>query len=220
MELIAAFFASFFVLPFVYTVLIIFVLFFGLVAAVSSDDDGGLEGLNFLSFILGPVGITAFLYFGTRIHFTAETFKLLVPSVLVYALAGGVWSVIKWFGFVRRWESRKLEDIRRSTRFDAKRAPDLEAPSPSTFKGQITFWIAYWPFSLFGSFFKTFITGFVHRVRDLFSGFYESISKRSSGKVQAAYEQALREAEAEALRKQSIVDATLPGDVADRVSIR
>lgn len=98
-------------------------------------------------------------------------------GVLVYAVSGIVWSMFRWFRYVkstadtyREEHGGKLTEQNRSTLVYKLKA--------SNNKSRITAWIAYWPWSLVWN-----ITGdFFKMAYESLQGVYQSIADRAIGK--------------------------------------
>jgi hypothetical protein len=97
-------------------------------------------------------------------------------GVVVYAAAGMVWSIYRWYRFVKE----KAEDFRKryGTSLTDSQRRDLKSEiSVSSNKALITGWIAYWPWSLVwnitGDFFKT--------IYEQLQGVYQRIVDKALG---------------------------------------
>lgn len=176
---------------------ILAVLFIALVISTTVDEGRYGEGSAWGAFIFGPVALTLFVIFNVKgFHFDIHALRWLLPGIIVYGVIGGVWSVIKWFGRVKRWESNTIADIAKN---NLPKEVYAEAPLAANNKGQIGYWIAYWPFSAIGTVFHNVITKFVENIRRIFNGMYNSISSRSERRVAEALrirEERIAEAEA------------------------
>lgn len=116
-----------------------------------------LVGLNWLS----RAGVGRFL--------VLHPWRVLA-YVVVYFVAGAVWSLAKWYFYVRR-QSAKYEEYKAAFLRSEKAAemtpelafklrqqlsnsysgPKAEAPLPAEHRGDLLRWATYWPFSLVGT---------------------------------------------------------------------
>jgi hypothetical protein len=104
------------------------------------------------------------------------TWQGVAIGVLVYAVAGMVWSIYRWYRFVKE----QAEDYRKryGTSLTDSQRRDLKSDiSVSSNKALITGWIAYWPWSLVwnvtGDFFKT--------IYEQLQGVYQRIVDKALG---------------------------------------
>lgn len=104
------------------------------------------------------------------------TWQSIGLGVLIYAAAGVLWSIYRWFRFVKS----KADEFRRkygSSLTDSQRRDLKSEISVSSNKSLITGWIAYWPWSLVwnitGDFFKT--------IYENLQGIYQKITDKALG---------------------------------------
>lgn len=98
----------------------------------------------------------------------------LTIGIIVYAVAGMVWSIYRWFRFVKT----QADDFRKrygTSLTDSQRRDLRSEISVSSNKALITGWIAYWPWSLVwnvtGDFFKT--------IYEQLQGVYQKITDKA-----------------------------------------
>ncbi len=130
-----------------------------------------------------------FLYFVTTPTGAAYRWLMENPlnffvGFLTYILLGGVYSVIKWWRFVRAYvEAAKAELDGRNLSSDnyRSRVIDLKngVPKASRNKDRISTWILYWPLSLVAMLIKDLVLDFASWVRKQFTGVYESITSKA-----------------------------------------
>jgi hypothetical protein len=108
-----------------------------------------------------------------------HNWQLLLIGVAAYGIAGGAWSVFRWFKYCRKYiEEHPNEKISLIEGYgDNKRTLTLEQYyseklNPSAHKSKLISWIVYWPFSLFWH-----ITGdIINTIYDMFANSYARVS--------------------------------------------
>lgn len=113
----------------------------GIIFLLEQEDNGGSWSTAVC------VGTLLLLYFfgaGRDIRDLLDFIKYnpgtVIAAFVGYILAGVAWSVAKWYFFVLRARDKWLEDSKRYHN-------SLEIPKASNYKGRITSWMFYWPFS-------------------------------------------------------------------------
>lgn len=107
----------------------------------------------------------------------ALSWHALALGLLVYAVIGIVWSMFRWFRFVKA-KADYFREQHGSSLTDSQRQDLAREIRASHNKSRITGWIAYWPWSLVwnltGDFFKMIYEGL--------QGVYQKISDKAIGK--------------------------------------
>jgi hypothetical protein len=98
-------------------------------------------------------------------------------GILVYAVIGIVWSMFRWFRYVKStadtYRKEHGDNLRASERSSLQREI-----SATLNKSRITGWIAYWPWSMLWN-----LTGdFFKMIYEALQGVYQKISDRAMGK--------------------------------------
>ena len=105
---------------------------------------------------------------------TWENLGAIIPFIFAYFIAGGVWSIAKYYLFLRKVAE------------DMKECGATERPRNSyakNNKAKIMSWIGHWPFSIIGTFFGDFLFRIGKAVFDALGGTYERIENHVFGNM-------------------------------------
>lgn len=100
---------------------------------------------------------------------SAQSWRMLIGFILVYACAGMVWSIFRWYRWVRIWVARyksKNADGQLSSHDMSYLKDHLDA---GEHKSMIVGWIGYWPWSLFWNFTGDFFTMCFEALQQVYS---------------------------------------------------
>lgn len=143
------------------------VLIIGITILVEKDDDNPGGATFFLA-----AAFALYYFFGMKEQFnTVFQFLFYNPGtaigfILLYSLIGVVWSVAKWFFYVKKLVDEKCYDFENKVQ-------------PSNNKSRITGWMIYWPLSAAWTLINDPVRKFFNMIFEQFEGIYESISERA-----------------------------------------
>lgn len=119
-------------------------------ALIEGHENGGS-----LSSLVCVVTLVLFWFLGAGhdlnglVNFIIQAPAASIGIFLLYILAGAFWSVGKWYFFVVRLRDEYIERIDNYGNGKVSQSDvDKHRPKPSTYKGRITSWMFYWPFSI------------------------------------------------------------------------
>ena len=109
--------------------------------------------------------------------------QLLVVGVFAYGLAGGAWSVFRWFKYCRKY----IETHPYSPRTYRSNA-SMETPEefysnqlkPSDHKSRLISWIIYWPWSLVWNICGDFFTGIYDMLANIYTKVSQTVIKKAT----------------------------------------
>lgn len=147
----------------------------------------GEEWFFLVGAVVGGAIFGALLYVQVNV---ASIFTFLLYAVPLYLIIGGLWSVTKWYTYVRK--AKRLYDeygpndtvvspyLNRGYAFKKNSnevSIDSIRPHASHNKSRIVGWISLWPFSIT----QTLLRDVFTMIYDFFSGTYDRISRRAFG---------------------------------------
>lgn len=118
--------------------------------------------------------------------------------IVGYFLIGTVWSLIKWWLYIRKTLEKVLKNkLERDKRFGVvettieERRNDLEINKPTLDenKGRISMWIIYWPFSLILSLIDDFVKRIAHEIVELLRRLYQGMIDKAFNNTEKIYTQ-------------------------------
>lgn len=120
------------------------------------------------------VGTAALVWIGSGNPFALawEHLGALITFIFGYFIAGGVWSLFKYWLFLKNVKASMIE---RGT---------TERPRNSYMannKAKLMSWIGHWPFSIIGTFFGDFLYRIGRTIYNTLGGTYERIEKHVFG---------------------------------------
>jgi hypothetical protein len=138
-----------------------------------------LESRKFWLSLVVTLGLLA--GYGKTLLAQNWTIGNILAAVGIWALAGVLWSIYRWFRHVRT-EVEKLKN--KEGEYGRTYVTNLEGvfdnnTSPAQHKAEITAWIAYWPWSLAWHFTSEFWTNLYEMVK----GIYQNITDRAKADV-------------------------------------
>lgn len=159
------------------------VVLFGIIVATTENE------LGWVSFIVLAIGVTVMELAGASAlwPWVVENPLRLVVYLVGYLIAGGLWSLFKWWLFVRRRMPEVKEAFQRWSR-DHASAPMDEfiassyhnpvSLSDNTNQERIMRWMIWWVPSLFWTLLSDLLISIWNRVYDLMAGGYRAIMRR------------------------------------------
>lgn len=144
---------------------------------------GAVLSAIFTVFIIGaPVVIAAVI----------ANFKIVLIGLILYFIAGGLWSIFKWWRFnvsiKNRYDeiidsnpSEKMSDILYSIRVYYKNKDLTLPPRASKMKTTITLWIVSWPWSMIAWVLGDFVMEICTSIYKMLGNVYDRITKSIFG---------------------------------------
>jgi hypothetical protein len=148
---------------------IIFAFILLTIAVNLSDGDDEGNGIFSSLVVLGSIGMAYWIdssIFKSVLTFIKEKTLFFIISIIVYFIIGLIWSVFKWWIFLRKEAQKYIKSQNFSSR-----------PKPSDNSATITMWITYWPVSLFWFTVSNPFVKLGEFIGTYFTGIYERISK-------------------------------------------
>ena len=103
---------------------------------------------------------------------TWQNLGAIIPFIVTYFFAGGVWSIFKYWLFLKNVKADMTE------RGDTTRPRNTYAKNN---KAKILAWIGHWPLSIIGTFIGDFLFRIGRTVMDMLGGTYARIEKSVFG---------------------------------------
>lgn len=144
---------------------------------------GAVLSAIFTVFVIGaPVVIAAVI----------TNFKIVLIGLILYFIAGGLWSVFKWWRFnvavknrydeiISREPSAKMSDILYSIRKYFRNDELTLPPRASKMKTTITLWIVSWPWSMVAWVLGDFVMEICSSIYKILGNVYDRITKSIFG---------------------------------------
>ena len=147
--------------------------------AVEKDIHGWAIGATIIAAILGWDSL--FGPEGAVWHW-----RVLLLGIIIYGIAGGAWSVFRWFKYCRKYiETHPNEKISLIEGYgDNKRHLTIEQYyseklKPSEHKSRLIAWIVYWPWSLVWNVVGDFFTGIYDALANIYNRVAASVIKKA-----------------------------------------
>jgi hypothetical protein len=137
-------------------------------AALVENDSAGFG----TALMIGGTAALVWIGSGNPFALAWEHLGALTVFIFAYFIAGGVWSMAKWYLYLT------------NVRDDMKERGTTERPYHSyarNNKAKIVSWIGHWPFSIIGTFFGDFLYRIGYKIYGYLGGTYERIEKAVFG---------------------------------------
>ena len=123
--------------------------------------------------------------------FVAASWQLVLLGILAYAIAGGAWSVFRWFRYCRKYiEEHPYPYVNDSEKYEYE-AGEKVMISPAQYytkklrprehKSRLIGWIAYWPWSFVWNCVGDFLTGIYDALANVYQKTTDAVIKKSLG---------------------------------------
>lgn len=109
-----------------------------------------------------------------------DNYLLLPIYVSAYLLLGVGWSIVKWIGFLVKFNQKREDAIKssKSLNFTYKDTNLWDTPKASDYKNKIIAWMCWWPVSMIGTILNDPVRRMLTFVYDRLSGVYQKLANK------------------------------------------
>lgn len=129
-----------------------------------------------------------FGFFGDIFHSPAK----IIAGLVVYIGIGLVWSFVRWYFYLI---DTRDEQIRDRKRYPVTHSGPLRAPLAIDHKGDIIFWMSYWPLNSVWSLFRHPLRRAFQWCYERFGKMYDRLSAKVFGDANAEFEESTKKKE-------------------------
>jgi hypothetical protein len=162
----------------------LFLLFLSVVFTTAVQNDKGVG-----YFFATIVALFGALMYHTYVFAFVLNWKLFVACFLAYGIAGGVWSVFRWFRYCRHVVLENPYDQAAQYKQEAYTPEQYYASKLKSrdHKSQLTSWIVFWPWSLVWNFTGDFFTGIYESLANVYEKVSQSVIRSAIKNVPTNY---------------------------------